>query len=354
MNLKDIKPKILKNPLQKEQHSKVINLLLELLKFKSITPDDDGALNFIALLFVEFESEFIEKNGTKNLLITKKFGDGKHLCFVGNIGIKKPLKIAKPYVENGLIYGDGAVDMKSGVAAFLGAVLETKKFNGTISILLTSDEEKGIKEVLKTGFKPDYAMLAKPSSKNLFGDTINIGKQGLISGVLTLKDENPVKTLALSLNELIEYELDSGDEYLAPSKFFISGIKTNSFEVGSLPNEVSVMFGVRNSSLTSKEDVYDYIKSKFSEADMSIDYLAKPYVTPNNSKLILNLKESIKRVCDIEPNLSMDSKVSSANYLSEQGIETVEFGVKGDDEIVSVDEVESLYKVFKDLIESFN
>lgn len=379
MKLKNIKPKILSKPLNKPSYSKVVNLLLELLRFRSITPDDDGALNFIAMLFMEFDSEFMEFDGVTTLILKKKFGDGKHLCFSGHIDVEckmDDLESFKPVVKDDYIYGCGARNMKSAVAAFLTAILEISEFDGTLSIILTSDKfgNHGTKDVLnilnKLNDLPDYAIVAKPTSGEAFGDAINIGKKGSINGTLIIrgiqsytayptKAINPIHILASKFDKFADFKLDSGNEIFEPSKIIITDVKSGNEIYDSTPGEVKVMFNVRNSNLTSKDDIYTYIKSLYGDYDIDLDLnvVAKPFFVSKESKIITKLSQSIEKVCDISPKFSTNGEISDARYFNEFEIEVAEFGVKNDTispEKVSIDEVENLYNVFKDFIENFN
>jgi succinyl-diaminopimelate desuccinylase len=193
------------------------NLFLKLLSAKSITPNDGGLIEFIEKYLDDYQTIRVDKNGVKNILLYKKFGEGKHLCFAGHLDVV-PVGIgwdSDPFVpkeENGKIFARGTQDMKSGICAFLKAVKDTKKFNGTLSILLTSDEEgeakHGTIEVLKhlknIKFLPDFAVIAEPTCDSEFGDVIKIGRRGSINGKLTLngigghaaypyKAKNPIK-----------------------------------------------------------------------------------------------------------------------------------------------------------------
>ena len=133
-------------------------LFFKLLRYKSITPDDDGALFFITDYLSEYQHTIIDIKDTKNIFIYKKFGDGPHLSFAGHIDVVPPgdewhSDPFEPTVRDGKVYARGTQDMKSGVCAFIQAMKYTKEFNGTLSMTLTSDEEGdgtyGTVEILK-------------------------------------------------------------------------------------------------------------------------------------------------------------------------------------------------------------
>jgi len=125
----------------------VIDLFLELLSRKSVTPDDGGILDFIEKYLDDFTLIRVDRGGVKNLFAYKRFGEGEHLCFAGHIDVvpagdgwsSNPFT---PLIKDNKIYARGAQDMKSGVSAIVQALKETKEFNGTLSLLLTSDEEQ--------------------------------------------------------------------------------------------------------------------------------------------------------------------------------------------------------------------
>ncbi|CZE50625.1 succinyl-diaminopimelate desuccinylase [Campylobacter geochelonis] len=359
----------------------VIEILKELLKFRSITPDDDGALNYIALLLPEFESKFIEKNGVRNLFLKRKFGDGIHLCFAGHIDVVPPgdgwsSEPFKPVLKDGKIYARGAQDMKSGVAAMISALIDSDEFNGTLSLLLTSDEEGdalyGTLEVLKwlkeVGELPEYAVVAEPTSDKVMGDTLKIGRRGSINGVLKINGKqghaaypskciNPVHILASHFNKFAGYELDDGGEFFQPSKMVITDIRGGMEVTNVTPESVKVMFNVRNSNLTDMKKVKEYIENLYKGYDISLELKssARPFLTSKDSNLVKFMQSSVDKICEISPELSTSGGTSDARYFAEFGVDVVEFGVINDtihavDERVGVDEVEKLYLVFKDLI----
>jgi succinyl-diaminopimelate desuccinylase len=362
----------------------VIELFEKLLSFKSITPNDDGALDFIEEYLKDFEAIRVDKEDTKNLFLYKKFGEGEHLCFAGHIDVVPPGDgwHSDPFVptrKGDYIYGRGAQDMKSGLSAFLQAVKETKNFNGTLSILITSDEEGdaefGTVEVLnflkKRDFLPDFAVVAEPTCERVFGDAIKIGRRGSINGVLEKigeqghaaypeKTKNPIHIVSQVLPHIAGVKLDEGDEFFAPSRFIITDIRAGMEVTNVTPDKLKMMFNVRNSTKTTKEDIEKFIENYFKDMDYTLvlNQSAKPFVTDKNSKIVKKLAESIEDVLNQKPKLSTAGGTSDARFFGEYEIDTVEFGVVNDtihqaNERTSVEEVEKLYKVFKELIERF-
>ena len=266
----------------------VVEVLKKLVGFKSVTPDDDGCFEFIKNYMNGFNVVEINKNGVKNLFIYKKFGSSKiHLSFAGHIDVvpagdgwdSEPFT---PTIKDNYIYGRGTQDMKSGVAAFLVAIKQAKNFNGTLSMILTSDEEGDAKygtlEVIKylknINFLPNYVIVAEPTCEKKFGDTIKIGRRGSINGVLHLKgtqghaaypekSDNPIHKIAHILPKITGQTLDSGDEFFAPSKFITTDIRAGLEVTNVTPGSLKMMFNIRNNTKTSKENVEEFIKKAF-------------------------------------------------------------------------------------------
>ena len=362
----------------------VIDLFLKLLSAKSITPDDGGLMDFIEEYLSDFEAIRVDRGGVKNLFLTKKFGDGEHLCFGGHVDVVPPgdgweSDPFTPKIEDGKIYARGAQDMKSGLAAFLCAIKETKEFNGRLSILLTSDEEGDaiygtkivLEELKKQNLLPDYAIVAEPTCEIIFGDAIKIGRRGSNNGVVRVfgkqghaaypaKAINAVNLIAPILPKIAGVNLDSGDEFFEPSQFVITDIRGGLEVTNVTPGEVKLMFNVRNSTATTPKDIEDFVNSNFEGLNYEFEFKSssKPFMTNPNSKVVKKLTQAIKDECNIDTKLSTAGGTSDARFFGEYGVETVEFGVINDtihapNERTTVDEVESLYRVFKRVIKEF-
>lgn len=360
-------------------------ILIELLKFKSITPNDDGALNYIALELDDFEAHFIDKEGVKNLLLTKKINDeGEHLAFCGHIDVvpagegweSDPFN---PLEKDGFLYARGACDMKSGLAAFMIACKESNFKGSRLSLIITSDEEGdaefGTLEVLKfmqeQNILPDYAIVAEPTCVNKLGDSLKIGRRGSINGILKIKGKqghaaypqnciNPVHNFASALKFLAGFDLDPGDENFSPSKIVITDIRGGIEVCNVTPNELKIMFNVRNSNQTKLEDVKTYVEKLCNGFDFELDLKqsSKPFLTNIDSKIVQKLNHSVQKITSIVPEFNTKGGTSDARFFAEFDIDVVEFGVCGDNihaanEKVGLKDYENLCLVFKDLIENF-
>lgn len=368
-----------------------IEILKELITYKTITPKEENIYTYILSFLKDYETLHFDKEDVKNIFIYKKFGDGIHLNFAGHIDVvpagdgweKDPFI---PTEEDGYIYGRGTQDMKGGVAAFVSASSSLKNFNGTISLLLTSDEEGeatcgtvyALEELKKMNFLPDISIVAEPTCEEKFGDAIKVGRRGSINGYLEIegksghaaypeKANNPVhENLGEFLSSVAGVDLDRGDEFFAPSKFVITDLRAG-YEVTNLtPGKLNMMFNVRNSTATKKEDVENFVQKALEKCDIK-NYSLKltqgsfPFVTKEgkySQVLVDNLKESVKEVTGITPKDSTAGGTSDARFISAFGIDVVELGVVNSrihspNERVPIQEIEELEAVFKRVLEKF-
>ena len=359
-------------------------LFFKLLRYKSITPDDEGSLFFIAEYLSQFKHTIIDVEDTKNIFIYKRFGDGPHLSFAGHIDVVPPgdgwdSDPFEPTLKDGKVYARGTQDMKSGVCAFVQAMKNTKEFNGTLSAILTSDEEgdatHGTIEVLRhlkeINFLPDYCIVAEPTSEDEFGDAIKIGRRGSINGYFHIegkqghaaypeKSINPISKISPILDKITDYFFDEGDENFAPSQLVVTDIRAGMEVTNVTPASLKMMFNVRNSTNTTKEDVQNYIEGLCDGLDYSLKLTqgSFPFVTCKDSIVVKAIQNALEVVTGSQAKLSTAGGTSDARYISQFGIESIECGVVNDtihaiNERCGMDEVEKLEKVFLHVIDNF-
>lgn len=362
----------------------VIKLFKKLISSKSQTPEDGGILEFITNYLEGFTCIRVDVEGVKNLFAYRRFGEGKHLCFAGHVDVVPAGDgwDSDPFAAteiDGYIYGRGAQDMKSGVSAFVQAVKEVKEFNGTLSLLLTSDEEGpakfGTAEVLKylkeLSLLPDAVIVAEPTCEAVFGDAIKVGRRGSINGILELhgkqghaaypeKAINPIHQIALILANIAGAFLDEGDTYFAPSQLVVTDIRSGIETTNVSPGKLKMMFNVRNSTKTDQKKIEIFIAKQCQGLDytLTLDQSAIPFVTDANTHIVRILSECIQEVRAIIPKHSTAGGTSDARFVASYGIDVIEFGVINDtihapNERTSVVEVKDLYKVFSLLIKRF-
>lgn len=387
----------------------VIEVLQKLITYPTITPKECGIYEYIKEILSDFEVLEFEKEGVKNLFLYKDLSlqnaesqkidinstntelyEAKktHLCFAGHIDVVPPgegwaSEPFTPMVKEGFLYGRGTQDMKAGVSAFLCAIREfvdspisSQGFNGILSVLLTSDEEgeaifgtKYVLECLKRqDLLPDFALVAEPTSVEKFGDMIKIGRRGSINGILKIfgkqghvaypkKCINPVEILAPYLSQIAGYELDKGSAEFEPSKLVITDIRGGLEVVNVTPQDIKIMFNVRNSTQTSLEDLCQYLENLLAKIPHSLELnqSSKPFLTNKQSHIVQRIAKVLESQSGFAPVLSTSGGTSDARYFAEYGVSVVECGVCNDsihsiNERVHLSEVESLKIVFLNLL----
>ncbi len=358
-----------------------IELFKYMVEQKSETPDDGGLLDFIENYLSDFTAVRIDIQDVKNLFIYKKFGSGEHLCFAGHVDVVPAGKgwDTNPYEaveKDGYIFGRGTQDMKSGVAAFTQAVKEAKSFDGTLSLLLTSDEEgdafygtvKVLEYLKENNLVPDAVVVAEPTCEESFGDAIKVGRRGSINGYITLNGKqghaaypqkaiNPIHEISSRLVNMAGVNLDDGDEFFSPSKFVITDIRSGMKVTNVTPNHLDMMFNVRNTTLTTQKEVRAFVDKNLDGLDYELKLTqgSYPFKTDTDTKIVKKIDEAINSIVGIEPKHSTAGGTSDARFVAAQGIDVIEFGVINDtihavNERTTPKEVQNLYEVFKTLI----
>ncbi|BFU76813.1 succinyl-diaminopimelate desuccinylase [Arcobacter sp. 15-2] len=365
---------------------KIIPLFQKLLQYKSITPDDAGIYDFIdEYLGDTWQCIKLDIEDVTNRFYYKKFTESEeHLCFAGHVDVVPTGEgwSVDPFaaeVIDGVITARGAQDMKSGVASFLYACKNATNFNGTLSILLTSDEEgegtygtiKVLEYLKEKNFLPSSAIVAEPTCEEVFGDAIKVGRRGSINGYLEVKGKqghaaypekaiNPVHLVSPILPQVAGYNLDNGDEFFSPSKFIITDIRSGMEVTNVTPNKLNMMFNVRNSTKTNQESITKFIAEKFQDLDYTLRLTqgSYPFVTNEDTKVVKVMQNSIQSICNMNTKLSTAGGTSDARLFGQFKIPTVEFGVKNDtihaiNERTTVKEVEKLAEVFENIIKTW-
>jgi len=367
----------------------IIPLFQKLLQYKSITPNDAGIYDFIdEYLGEEWSCIKLDIEDVTNRFYYKKFNakneDSEHLCFAGHIDVVPTgdgwsVDPFKADIIDGIITARGSQDMKSGVASFLYACKNTKNFNGTLSMLLTSDEEgdaingtvKVLEHLKDIDFLPTSAIVAEPTCEEAFGDAIKVGRRGSINGYLELQGKqghaaypekaiNPIHKISSILANIAGYNLDNGDEFFSPSQFIVTDIRSGMEVTNVTPNKLNMMFNVRNSTKTTQETITNFISKQFKGLDYTLKLTqgSYPFVTDSNTKVVKNIQKSIKNIVKLDTKLSTAGGTSDARFFGQFKIDTVEFGVINDtihaiDERTTVKEVEDLTVVFIDIINNW-
>jgi len=265
-------------------HERTLDLARRLIGCRSVTPSDGGALDLIAhrLQASGFSCERIDRNGVANLWA--RLGGGRPLvCLAGHIDVVPPGPIdqwtSDPFVaseRDGCLYGRGAADMKTSVAAMVTAaerlVARNAASGGSIALLLTSDEEGdatdgtiAVVDALRArGETIDACILGEPTSNERFGDTMKNGRRGSLNGVLRVRGtqchiaypergRNPIHDALPALAELTSRVWDRGSEHFQPTSLQISNIHAGTGAVNVIPGEVTLLFNFRFSPESTVE-----------------------------------------------------------------------------------------------------
>jgi len=359
----------------------VIDLFKYMIAQKSETPDDGGLLEFVEKYLPDFTVVRVDVEDVKILFLYKKFSEGEHLCFAGHVDVVPAGSgwDTNPYEaveKDGYIYGRGTQDMKSGVSAFTQAIKETQNFHGTLSLLLTSDEEgegtngtiKMLEYLKEHNLLPHAVVVAEPTCEESFGDAIKVGRRGSINGYITLKGKqghaaypekaiNPIHNISKILGNMAGVDLDNGDAFFSPSKFVITDIRSGMQVTNVTPSHLDMMFNVRNTTLTTQKEIEAFVAEQFKGLDYTLKLTqgSYPFRTNTDTKLVHTIDKAIEKVTGLKPKHSTAGGTSDARHIAPLGIDVVEFGVKNDtihsiNERTTQKEVQDLYEVFKTMI----
>ncbi len=366
----------------------VLELTRALIAHRSLTPDDAGCCELIGerLSRRGFRLEWLNAEGVTNLWAT--YGSGG-LLFVlaGHTDVVPPGPRERwasdpfqPDIRDGVLYGRGAADMKSGLAAMVCAVerlLARGPIKGTIAFLITSDEEgparhgtRHVVQVLKgRGIKPDYAIVGEATGAERFGDRITIGRRGSLGCNLRvhgqqghvaypLKADNPIHRLAPALAELIAIEWDAGNAHFPPTSFQISNFNAGTGANNVIPGEADVVFNFRYCTESTADGLKACVHSVLDKHALRYDadwwHTGEPFLTRHGA-LIPAAKAAIFEITGLTPTLFTGGGTSDARFIATLGTEVVEIGPVNDsihkiDEHVNLVDLDALSAVYENIL----
>ena len=315
-----------------------------------------------------------------------------NICFAGHVdvvptGDEQSWSI-DPFggeIKKGKIWGRGAADMKSGIAAFIAAVSEFMETNknlkdyGSISFIITSDEEgkaiNGTKKVVEwlinKSEKISGCLVGEPTNVNQMGDTIKIGRRGSFTGSLIVKGiqghvgypdlaENPINSLLKMLEPFTKIYLDKGTSEFQPSSVMITTIDVNNDASNVIPGEVKAKFNIRFNTLHSVASLKSMLKNQFDAItkNYEFDYFcnAEPFLT-SDEELKSTLQNAIKKVVNVNPEKSTTGGTSDARFITKI-CPVIEFGLVGKtmhkiDENVEVDDIMKLTSIYNKFLQNY-
>lgn len=325
---------------------------------RSLTPADDGCLDLVAerLSAAGFTCERLDRGATKNLLAHHGSG-APVVCLAGHVDVVPPgaeeawtSPPFTPTVRDGCLFGRGAADMKTSVAALVTAAerIATGSHRGTVAVLLTSDEEGAatdgtaavVRELQARGQRFDACIVGEPTSVEQFGDTIKNGRRGSLNGVLTVKGvqchiaypergSSPIASGLPALTELAAMTWDEGNQYFSPTSFQISHVHASAGANNTVPGSMDVWFNFRFSTASTadglKARVHEVLDRHRVDYDLAWTLPATPFLSPRGP-LVDGLMSSVSSVAGVTPQLSTTGGTSDGRFLALVSDQVVEFG----------------------------
>src|SRR5210317_95368 len=376
-----------------------LELAKELIKFPTVTPVDAGVMRFLekTLKSLGFKTkilEFKEKNSKPVKNLYARLGTkGLNFCYAGHLDVVPPGNLKdwtvnpfKPIVKKGHLIGRGANDMKSSIAAFVAAVsnfIKNNNFNGSISLLITGDEEgvaiNGTKKVVeylkRKKEKINFCLVGEPTNPNKLGEMIKIGRRGSMTGRLKIigvqghvaypqRANNPSTALVKILKELKEIKFDKGTKDFQPTNLEVTKINIHNTAENVIPGKAEAVFNIRfNDKHTSQSiklklnKIFNKI-SKKEKSKFNIDYRVsgEAFLTIPN-KTTFMIKDVIKKITKITPKFSTTGGTSDARFIRKIA-PCLEFGLVGKtmhkvDEAVSIKDLKNLTQIYSSILKNY-
>ncbi len=377
-----------------------LKLAKELIKFPSVTPIDAGVMKFLEkkLKKLGFKTKILEfkEKGFKPIknLYARIGIKEPNFCFAGHLDVVPPGIIKDwttnpfiPLVKNNHLIGRGANDMKSSVAAFVSAVStflsKNKKFNGSISLLITGDEEgdaiNGTKKVVeylkKRKEKINFCLVGEPTNPNKLGEMIKIGRRGSLTGKIKVIGEqchvayqyrgnNPSTSLVQILKEIKDIKFDKGNKHFQPTNLEVTKINIDNNADNIIPGSAEATFNIRFNNRHSSNSIKKKLNKIFNritkknKSKYKIDYRVsgEAFLTKPN-KTTFMIQNIIKKITKLKPKLSTTGGTSDLRFIRKIS-PGLEFGLVGKtmhkvDETVSIKDLKNLTIIYESILQNY-
>lgn len=367
-----------------------LELARQIMACPSVTPADAGCMNILGerLGAIGFTLEWLDRNDTRNLWACRGAG-GPLFVFAGHTDVVPTGPLERwtsppfaPEIRDSKLYGRGAADMKSGLAAAVTAV-ETfvaahPDHPGSLAFLLTSDEEGdatdgtiAVVEALQArGQRLDYCIIGEPTSVNTLGDMIKNGRRGSLSGVLMVKGiqchiaypekgRNPIHQAAPAIAELAATEWDQGNEYFPPTTWQISNIHGGTGATNVVPGQLEIKFNFRFSTASTPEGLQQRLCAILDRHGLEYEIKwtlgASPFLTGRGPLADAAIK-AIRETCDIETELSTTGGTSDGRFIAPICDQLLEIGPSNAtshkiDECIAVEALPQLSTIYRRILE---
>ncbi len=344
-----------------ERDNELLQITKDLVSFKSISPFQDGSIDYVEqyLKTLGFVTTRHDRNDTANLIA--RFGDKAPIfAFAGHVDVVPPGDLNKwtynPFIltsADNRLYGRGIGDMKGSVAAFMFAVKEllkqAKTINGSIMLLITSDEEAAatdgtivmVEYLKQNNITLDYCLLGEPTSVDLLGDVIKVGRRGSLTGHLEIIGQqghiaypdlcqNPIHLFAKALQELTQTKWDDGNEFFPPTSFQFANLNSGLGVDNVIPGSLFASFNFRFNNLHSADSLSHQVEAILNKYNLQYNIRwknsARPFYT-KPGRLVEVVVESIDEELKLKPQLKTDGGTSDGRFLVEVCTELLEFGL---------------------------
>ena len=373
--------------------SHAVELTQRLIRCPSVTPQEGGALDCLeaelsGLGFACERLPFGEGDSRIDNLFARRGGAGPHLCFAGHTDVVPVGDVAAwthdPFVaeiSNGRLYGRGAADMKSGIAAFIAAIarVPAEDIDGSISLMITGDEEgdavngtvKMVEWAAANGHRPDMCIVGEPTSPQALGDVIKNGRRGSLSGRLVVEGQqghvayphladNPVTRLLAMLAPVNGCELDAGTPHFGPSTAIVTTVDVGNPATNVIPARAEAGFNIRFNTEHSADSLIGWLEEHFARigGDWTVEWKsnADPFITAPGPLTDL-ISESCRAVTGRTPELSTGGGTSDARFITKL-CPVAEFGLVGQtmhkvDENVATADIDGLSAIYETAIRRF-
>ncbi|MGX8883438.1 succinyl-diaminopimelate desuccinylase [Methylovorus sp. SPW-M1] len=340
--------------------SKTLDLAQDLIARRSVTPEDLGCQELLIsrLEPLGFKIERMRFGDVDNFF-ARRGTASPLLVFAGHTDVVPTGPVDQwhtppfePTIKDGMLYGRGAADMKTSLAAFITSieefVAEHPDHQGSIGLLITSDEEgiathgtvKVVEALKARGELIDYCIVGEPTSSKVVGDMIKNGRRGSLSGKLVVKGvqghiayphlvKNPIHLVAPAIKELADTVWDSGNEYFPPTSWQISNMNGGTGATNVVPGEVTILFNFRFSTASTaeglRERVHAILDKHELEYDLQWELSGKPFLTPKGT-LVEAISAAIETAFGVTPELSTSGGTSDGRFIADIASQVVEFG----------------------------
>ncbi len=364
-----------------------VKLSQDLIRCPSITPQNEGALEILetALSSLGFTCERLDFEGICNLYARKGSGT-PHFCFAGHTDVvplgEAALWTHPPFegqIQDNKLWGRGAADMKCAIAAFVSALSRQEAAPGTITLLITGDEEKdalhGTQRLLplleSRGGIPDLCLIGEPTCLEAVGDTLKVGRRGSVVGTLVCYGkqghiaypqytDNPIPRMIACLKALYAHSFDTGTDHFEPTRFEVTSVDVGNKASNIIPHKIEARFGVRLNTLHKAEDICHLIRTlcttEGGHHELSLTIHGNAFLTEDPDKISL-IQKAVCAVTGRLPALSTTGATTDGRFISAY-CPVIECGMREEtmhqvDEHVALEDIHKLTDIYVSILKTF-